>query len=52
VGVTHRCSLIASGLAARWEALDAFEGDAYRRALVEYEDAQGRVGIAHCYVQG
>lgn len=37
--------------AERWDELDAFEGPAYRRALVEVRLDDGRMVAARCYLR-
>ena len=49
--VVSAAVLTADGLVARWDELDAFEGAAYRRELVVYAGAEGRSGVANCYVR-
>ncbi|MFM8236491.1 MAG: gamma-glutamylcyclotransferase [Actinomycetota bacterium] len=42
--------LTSADLPAAWPRIDAFEGPAYRRVILDFERSDGTTGAASCYV--
>lgn len=41
--------LLSDELTSHWQRLDEFEGDGYKRTVVQYELASGEIGVGYIY---